>query len=69
MAPSLYNKKPFLITKNVLPQLAKLVEETKSEIKTATNKLLQTLYSLMGRSLVDHVPSNKAQIILDIVNE
>lgn len=68
MIAEIYEKKPLLVTKNVIPAAAKCIEDTKADIKMATNKLFQSLFGLMGKSILEHVPGNKAQIILDIVS-
>jgi len=68
MIPEIYEKKQLLVTKNIIPAAAKCIEDTKADIKMATNKLFQSLYGLMGKSILEHVPGNKAQIILDIVS-
>jgi hypothetical protein len=69
MAPILYPKKPLLVTKNIIPGALKLVDENKPDLKSAIKQFFQNLHSLMGKSLVDQVPANRVQAILDIVNQ
>ena len=57
MCPALYSKKSSLINKNIIPVLAKCMDETKAEVRNSTLQVLQTLYGLMNRELFDYVSS------------
>jgi len=65
--PEVQKQKPVFIPKYVLPALIKLLEDTKIEMKTAVNKLIQTLYGLIGSSLLESVPQAKVPRILEAV--
>jgi hypothetical protein len=68
MAANLHSKKPTLLTKNVIPVLAKLLDDARAEVKSATKVLLSTLYGLMGKGIIEFVPPNKGQLILEMIS-
>ena len=59
--------KPGLILKHVYPAAFKLLDDTKVEMKSAVNKLIQTLYGLMGAALIEAAPQAKIPRILEAV--
>ena len=65
--PEVYKAKPALIIKHVYPAAFKLLDDTKNEMKSAVNKLIQTLYGCAGSSLLEAVPQNKIQRVLETV--
>lgn len=69
LAPVLQNKRPILITKNIVPLTAKLVDDSRAEVKSATKVLLLTLYGILGKSLQEYVPNHKVQAILDVIGQ
>jgi len=65
--PDVYKQKPVLIQKHVFPGVFKLLDDSKIEVKLAVNKLLQALYGLLGKELLDSVPQHKIPRILEAV--
>jgi hypothetical protein len=68
IVPDVFKIKSSLISKHVIPAVFKLVDENKTDVKCVVNKLVNTLYKIMGSSLLDMVPSNKVPKLLDIIN-
>ena len=64
-----YEKKPALISKNVVPVAVRLVEDTKMDVKELAVKLVKKLYNTMGDSFFDCVPAGKVQRVLESLNE
>jgi hypothetical protein len=64
----MYNKRAVVVTKNIIPLCAKLLDDNKAELKSTNTKLLQKIYSVMGRGMLDHVPGNKLRDISEIVS-
>lgn len=62
------SKKPILVQKNILPLTSKFLEDPKSEIKNTNVKLIQSIYSIMGKNMLDHVPTNKISAVSEIVS-
>lgn len=65
--PDVHKQKPILIQKHVLPEVFKLLDDSKIEVKLAVNKLIQTLYDLLGKELLDSTPQQKLPRILEAV--
>ena len=66
MVAPLNEENPALMTKSVLPAAYKLMDETKSELRTSTDKLLRSLYEVVGSSLIEFAPSKHLQKIFDL---
>mmetsp|Transcript_7255 Transcript_7255/g.6379 ORF Transcript_7255/g.6379 Transcript_7255/m.6379 type:complete len:126 (+) Transcript_7255:821-1198(+) len=61
------NKSHSVLAKVVLPLCYKLLDETKIEVKTKNEKLIRTLYQVLGQQVVDVCPQNKLQRVCDIL--
>jgi len=70
MVPTVYSRKPQIISRQVLPLLWNLLNSTShgsaggnnSAIRTSVNKLTTVLYSSMGRSFTEHASSQTPRI-------
>ena len=51
---SIYEGKPSIVVKYIVPISVKLLKEPKRDIKTANDKLLMVLYESMGAGLLSH---------------
>lgn len=67
--PKVYDKRPNLIAKNVIPLIVKLIDDSKVDVREECFKLVNKLYSIMDSGLFEIVPSGKIQKILEILNE
>eukprot|EP00826_Nyctotherus_ovalis_P065707 TRINITY_DN9663_c0_g4_i1.p1 TRINITY_DN9663_c0_g4~~TRINITY_DN9663_c0_g4_i1.p1 ORF type:complete len:244 (+),score=55.97 TRINITY_DN9663_c0_g4_i1:206-937(+) len=65
--PDVHKQKPGLIAKHVFAGAYKMLDDSKVEVKLAVNKLLQTLYGLVGKELLDSAPQHKIPRILEAV--
>ncbi len=63
----MHKQRPGIIAKHVLPATFKLLDDGKTEMKVAVNKLVQTLYGLVGKELIDAAPPGKVSRILEAV--
>lgn len=55
------------INKLVLPLAYKMLDDTRSELKLKTEKLVKKLHFLVGNTVLDMCPQNKLQRVQDIV--
>ncbi|OMJ84419.1 hypothetical protein SteCoe_14497 [Stentor coeruleus] len=69
LIPKVYEKRPNVIIKNVIPAMIKLMDDTKIEIREECGKLFFKVYEVMSSEFFEHVPAGKMQKVLDIVNE
>lgn len=60
----LYDDKPLLFPKYVIPMLAKLIDDTKPDIKLAVARLVKTLNEICPEELRTGIPISKIQVIL-----
>lgn len=67
--PTVYDKKPVLITKNIIPLLGKLLEDSKANVREECHRLVVMLYSVMNAEFFEFIPTGKTQKILDILND
>ncbi len=44
------------------------MEDSKAELKSTNTKLLQKIYSVMGKGMLDHVPGNKLRDVSEIAS-
>ena len=51
----------------LLPLAYKMLDDTRSEVKMKTEKLVKKLHFLVGNQVVDMCPQNKMQRIQDII--
>jgi uncharacterized membrane protein YgcG len=58
---------PGQISKIVLPLTYKMLDDTRSEVKVKTEKLVKKLHFLVGSQVVDMCPQNKLQRVQDII--
>ena len=68
-AEKVFDKKPNLLAKNVVPLAVKLVENSKADVKDCAVKLVKKLYIIMADAFFDAIPSGKSQKVLEILNE
>lgn len=64
--PQLYALKPLIIQKHAIPTALKLLADPKSDIKTATTRLVQTLFSCMGEGLFEFVAGEDGRRVREI---
>lgn len=55
------------INKMVLPLAYKMLDDTRTEMKQKTEKLVKKLHFLVGNQVVDMCPQNKLQRVQDII--
>ncbi len=56
MVPNIYNSsKPQFLAKYILPISIQLLDEKKSEVRTSNCKLIQTMYNIVGKTLLDNL--------------
>jgi len=65
--PQVAEDNPVLLSKYVLPVVYSLLDDRSKFIKKKTEDLVLTLYGLIGSALIEFSPSNKLQLILDII--
>jgi hypothetical protein len=69
LTPKVYEKKPNLVIKHVIPLAYKLAEDSKIEVREENTRLINKLYQIMGSGLFEHLPAGKVQKILEVLNE
>ncbi len=57
------------MVKHVYPVTFKLLDDTKVDVKTAVNKLIQTLYGLANHGFLEEVPPGKLPRVMEAVKE
>mmetsp|Transcript_4290 Transcript_4290/g.3599 ORF Transcript_4290/g.3599 Transcript_4290/m.3599 type:complete len:193 (+) Transcript_4290:68-646(+) len=67
LLPSVAEQQPVLLSKHVLPMVYSLLDDKSRFIKKKTEEIVLTLYGLIGSALIEFSPSNKLQMILDII--
>jgi hypothetical protein len=65
--PAVADENPVLLSKHVLPVVYSLLDDKSKFIKKKTEDLVLTLYGLIGSALIEFSPSNKLQMILNII--
>ena len=65
--PDIHRQRPSMIARHVYPGTFKLLDDSKMEMKSAVNKLIQTLYGLTGKDLIESAPQNKVPRILEAI--
>lgn len=65
--PQVAEENPVLLSKHVLPVVYALLDDKSKYIKKKTEDIVLTLYGLIGSALIEFSPSNKLQLILDII--
>ena len=65
--PQVAEENPVLLSKHVLPLVYTLLDDKSKYIKKKTEDIVLTLYGLIGSALIEFSPSNKLQMILDII--
>ena len=65
--PAIAEKSPVLLSKVVLPMVYTLLDDKSKFIKKKTEEIVLTLYGLIGSALIEFSPSNKLQMILNII--
>lgn len=65
--PQIADENPVLLSKHVLPVVYALLDDRSKIIKKKAEELILTLYGLIGSALIEFSPSNKLQMILDII--
>jgi hypothetical protein len=69
LIPKVYEKRPNVIIKNVIPLILKLVDDSKIDVREECARLVFKVYQVMSAALFEHVPPGKVQKVLDIVND
>lgn len=67
--PEVYKIKPAIVSKQVFPAAFKLLDDSKSDIKAAANKLIKVLYGAVGKSLLESVPQGKVERVTEAIKE
>ena len=65
--PQVAEENPVLLSKHALPVVYALLDDKSKYIKKKVEDLVLTLYGLIGSALIEFSPSNKLQLILDII--
>ena len=68
MVTQAHRAKPAPVTKAIIQLLNKLLEDGKMDVRLATQKLVNVMYSVIGSSLLEVVPSAKLQQVMEILN-
>ena len=65
--PAVAENDPVLLSDHVVHVVYKLLDDKSKYITKKTEELVLTLYSLIGSALIEFSPSNKLQLILNII--
>lgn len=65
--PTVAEEDPVWLSKFVLPVVYTWLDDRSKFIKKKTEDIVLTLYGLIGSALIEFSPSNKLQMILDII--
>jgi hypothetical protein len=65
--PAVAEADPVLLSDHVVHVVYKLLDDKSKFITKKTEELVLTLYSLIGSALIEFSPSNKLQLILNII--
>lgn len=65
--PQVAEENPVLLSKHVLPIVYALLDDKSKFTKKKVEDIVLTLYGLIGSALIEFTPSNKLQLILDII--
>jgi HEAT repeat protein len=68
-AEKVYEKKPQLVVKNVVPVAVKMADDNKADVKECAARMIRKLYHIMADAFFDAVPAGKTQKVLEILNE
>eukprot|EP00347_Sterkiella_histriomuscorum_P009023 403342823 len=67
MIPQINEQKQSYIIKTVLPVSFKLLDDNRSDVKQKTEKLLKSIYQILGQQMLESCPQQKLQRLCDIV--
>ena len=65
--PTIAEESPVSLSKQVLPMVYTLLDDKSKFVKKRTEEIILTLYELIGSALIEFSPSNKLQMILNII--
>ena len=67
--PRVYDKKPSVVSKNVVPLLGKILGDSKGNVREESARLVVKLYQVMNTALFECIPNGTTQKVLEILNE